>query len=211
MRHAKRKPKLGRTTSHREAMLGNLVTSLFKHQQVRTTQTKAKAARRLADQMITLGKRGDLSARRQSYSVLKDRTIVKTLFHEVAPLYKDRQGGYTRVLRLSHRRRGDGAPMAILELVEKRAIEEVAPKKSKEVKPEKGAQVQIPEETQKKAGAKTEAPITSKETVQKPEATSKKPQGPKSHRADQKFPKGKKRGGPGLFGQIRKIFRRKGV
>jgi len=198
MRHAKRKPKLNRTGSHREAMLGNMVGSLIEKQQIRTTETKAKVASRLADQMVTLGKRGDLASRRQAYRVLKDRTRVKTLFHDIAPLFKDRKGGYTRVLRLSDRRLGDGAKMAILEFVEKRVVE-VAPRKAKK---EKAAAPQAQTETT----APAQAPENKPEAAKKPKVAPKKPSSPKPHKQEfKKKPKDK-----GLFNQIRKMFRRKG-
>ncbi len=117
MRHRKHKRKLGRTSSHRKAMLRNLVSSLVIHQKVRTTVAKAKEARRLADGVITLAKQGTLPARRQAFGILQDRTLVKKVFDEIAPNFKERSGGYTRILRVGPRQ-GDGAQMAILELVE---------------------------------------------------------------------------------------------
>lgn len=108
--------KLGRPTDHRKAMLRNQVTSLLKHGRIETTVTRAKETRRMAEKMITLGKRGDLHARRQALAYIYDEDVVKKLFDEIAPRYSDRNGGYTRVLKLCPRR-GDGTEMAILELV----------------------------------------------------------------------------------------------
>ncbi|EOD01020.1 50S ribosomal protein L17 [Caldisalinibacter kiritimatiensis] len=108
--------KLGRTTDHRVAMLRNLVTSLLKNGRIKTTQAKAKEVRRLAEKMITLGKRGDLHARRQALAYIYDESVVKTLFDEIAPKYEERNGGYTRIMKLGPRR-GDGAEMVIIELV----------------------------------------------------------------------------------------------
>ncbi len=108
--------KLGRTTDHRKAMLRNQVTSLLRDGRIETTVAKAKETKRMADKMITLGKRGDLHARRQALAYIYDEDVVKKLFDEIAPNYADRNGGYTRVLRLGPRR-GDGAEMAIVELV----------------------------------------------------------------------------------------------
>ncbi|GFN36903.1 50S ribosomal protein L17 [Tepidimicrobium xylanilyticum] len=108
--------KLGRRTDHRKAMLRNQVTSLLKHGRIETTVTRAKETRRMAEKMITLGKRGDLHARRQALAYIYDEDVVKKLFDEIAPKYADRNGGYTRILRLGPRR-GDGSEMAILELV----------------------------------------------------------------------------------------------
>lgn len=116
MRHRKAGRKLGRTTAHRSAMLRNMVTSLFEHERIVTTVPKAKEARRIADKMITLAKRGDLHARRQAYSFIRSSDIVAKLFDDLQAQYTDRQGGYTRIIRTGTRH-GDAAPMAILELV----------------------------------------------------------------------------------------------
>ena len=108
--------KLGRDTSARIALFRSILTSFFQHERIETTETKAKVISGLADEMITLAKRGDLHARRQVLAYLLDEEVVKKLFDTIAPKYSDRQGGYTRVLKLGPRR-GDAAPMAILELV----------------------------------------------------------------------------------------------
>ena len=117
MRHAKQGGKLSRTSAHRKAMLRNLVTSLLDHERIETTDAKAKELRRLADRMITLGKRGDLHARRQALSVIRKRETTAKLFDELAERFRQRPGGYTRVLK-TRRRIGDAAPMSIVELVE---------------------------------------------------------------------------------------------
>jgi large subunit ribosomal protein L17 len=116
MRHRKAGRKLGRTTPHRSAMLRNMVTSLFEHERIVTTVPKAKEARRVADKMITLAKRGDLHARRQAYAYMRSKDVVAKLFDEIQAQYTDRNGGYTRIIRTGNRL-GDAAPMAILELV----------------------------------------------------------------------------------------------
>ena len=108
--------KLGMVSAHRRAVLRNLATDIIKHGRVTTTETRAKEARRMVEKMITLGKRGDLHARRQVMAYMMDETVVKTLFDEIAPKYSERKGGYTRIMKLGPRR-GDGAPMAIIELV----------------------------------------------------------------------------------------------
>ncbi len=108
--------KLGFRSDHRRMMLRNMVTSLLRHERIETTETRAKEVRSIAEKMITLGKRGDLHARRQALAYLLDESVVKKLFDETAPRYKDRSGGYTRMVRLGYRR-GDGAPMVLLELV----------------------------------------------------------------------------------------------
>ncbi|MCK5403579.1 MAG: 50S ribosomal protein L17 [Desulfobulbaceae bacterium] len=116
MRHRKAGKRLGRTTSHRKAMVRNMVTSLLDHERIVTTLAKAKEVRRVADKMITLGKRGDLHARRQALSFIRDKNVVAKLFSGLKDEYMDRPGGYTRIIQTGNRL-GDAAPMAILELV----------------------------------------------------------------------------------------------
>lgn len=116
MRHQKDHRKLGRTTSHRRALLSNLVAALFEHKRIRTTLAKAKEARRFAEKMITFGKKGDVAARREVYKFIPRHGLIKLLFDEIAPQYANRNGGYTRVIKLGQRK-GDGAELAILELV----------------------------------------------------------------------------------------------
>lgn len=108
--------KLGRDSSARKALFRGMLTSFFQYDRIETTEAKAKELRGLADQMITLAKRGDLHARRQLLAYLMDEDVVKKLFDEIAPKYADRQGGYTRVIKLGLRK-GDAAPLALIELV----------------------------------------------------------------------------------------------
>jgi large subunit ribosomal protein L17 len=117
MRHGKSGRRLGRTTSHREAMFRNLVTSFLNHEKITTTDAKAKEIRSVAEKMITLGKRGDLHALRQAASYIREKSVVTKLFSTIAPRYKDRPGGYTRIVKLGIRQ-GDAAPVSIIELVE---------------------------------------------------------------------------------------------
>jgi len=116
MRHRKAGKRLGRTTSHRQAMLRNMVTSLLEHERIVTTTPKAKEVRRLADRMITLAKRGDLHARRQAMAVIRSKNVVAKLFEELKNDYQNREGGYTRIIKTGNRV-GDSASMAIIELV----------------------------------------------------------------------------------------------
>lgn len=108
--------KLGRDNSARKALLRSIVTSLFQHERIETTEAKAKELRKVADKMLTLAKRGDLHARRQVLAYMMDEDVVKKMFDEIAPKYKDRQGGYTRIIKTGVRQ-GDAAPMVIIELV----------------------------------------------------------------------------------------------
>ncbi len=116
MRHRKRTVKLGRTSSHREAMLANLVCSLIIARRVKTTLPKARVARSLAEKMVTLGKSGTLASRRRAISTLKQVDTVKVLFTEIAPGFADRKGGYTRIIKLG-KRSSDSSEMALLEFV----------------------------------------------------------------------------------------------
>jgi len=117
MRHLRQGRKLGRTTAHRKALLRNLATALLEHERIITTEPKAKELRRVADKLVTLGKRGDLHARRQALQTVRSNSVVQKLFNEIAPRFAERRGGYTRVVRLGYRS-GDAAAMAVIELVD---------------------------------------------------------------------------------------------
>lgn len=118
MNHRRNQRKLSRTSSHRKALLRNMVTSLLEHEAIRTTDAKAKELRGVAEKMITLGKRGTLHARRQAAATIRSKDVTAKLFSELAGRYRDRPGGYTRIVKLG-RRPGDAAPMAIIELVDR--------------------------------------------------------------------------------------------
>jgi len=126
MRHNKSGRRLGRKPDHRQHMMRNMVTSLFEHEKITTTDTRAKELRKAVDRIITLGKRGDLHARRQAMQVIRDPKVVGKVFEMIAPRYEKRPGGYTRIIKLGNRP-GDNAPMVIIELVE----EEFTPKVKK--------------------------------------------------------------------------------
>ena len=117
MRHQRAGKKLGRDSAHRKALYANLAGALIEHGRIKTTQAKAKAVKPLAEQMITLGRRGDLAARRHAVSILRSKDVVHHLFAEVAPRFADRPGGYTRIVKLGPRQ-GDAAAMVYLELVD---------------------------------------------------------------------------------------------
>lgn len=152
MRHLKRTAKLGRTGQHRNAMLANLVSSLILHKRVTTTLAKAKAARSVAEKMVTLGKKGTLHARRLANARLRthgpgntlrkaerkvwrsEKDVIRILFEEIAPSYKERRGGYTRIVKLNQRQ-GDAAKIAILEWVDFQSVAPITP----EAKPAEGA------------------------------------------------------------------------
>jgi large subunit ribosomal protein L17 len=130
MHHGKAGSKLGRTSSHKEAMLRNMVTSVIKHERIRTTDMKAKELRKLAEKMITLGKRGTLHARRQALAVVRDEAMVGKLFGELAERFRSREGGYTRIVKTGYRY-GDNAPVSILEFIPDEKKKEKAKPKAK--------------------------------------------------------------------------------
>jgi large subunit ribosomal protein L17 len=154
MRHQKKTVKLGRSQAHRDSLLSNQVCSLIEHRRIKTTLAKAKATKPLAERMVTLGKKGDLHARRTALSYLKHKDIVKKLFTEIAPAAADRKGGYTRIVKLGARL-SDSAPMAYLEWVD------YAPEvKKEEVATEADAK---PAKAEKPAAKKKAAPKKAKE------------------------------------------------
>jgi len=118
MRHLKSKRKLNKTSSHRKAMLGNMAIALIKHEQIQTTLPKAKELSPFVDKLITLGKKGDLASRKKAYSILPEKKWTSKIFDELSERYKERDGGYTRVLKAGFRY-GDSAPMAVIELVDR--------------------------------------------------------------------------------------------
>ena len=124
MRHNKSGRRLGRTTSHRIAMFRNMVTSLLNHERIVTTDAKAKEIRSVAEKMITLGKRGDLHAQRQAAADIREKSVVTKLFSTIAPRYKERSGGYTRIIKLGQRL-GDAASLSVIELVEETTPQQV--------------------------------------------------------------------------------------
>lgn len=140
MRHRRKTVKLGRSTAHRDSMLSNQVCSLIEHRRIKTTLAKAKATKPLAEKMVTLGKKGDLHARRMAISYLKQKEMVKILFETIAPAAANRQGGYTRIVKLGPRQ-SDSAPMAYLEWVDAPvvSITEATEEKTLEAKTKKAS------------------------------------------------------------------------
>lgn len=175
MRHRKAGLKLNRTSSHRKAMFRNMVTSLFKHERIRTTDVKAKELRRWADNLITLAKRGDVHARRQALSIVREKDVVHKLFAEAKEKYGAVSGGYTRIVKLG-RRPGDAAPISLIELVfseedkkkKKRKKKEKVAIKRKEVAEKKKA-VEEKAEEKKEAVTEEKAAEESKEILDKEE------------------------------------------
>ena len=166
MRHRKVSRKLGRDTEHHKAILRNMVTELFKYGKITTTLAKAKELRRVADKMITLAKRGDLTSRRRALAFIRDKNIVRKLFSELREKYLNRAGGYTRVIKIGPRR-GDASMMAIVELVE----EKITTKRSKLKKERLKKIVEFIEKKKREYGLIKEAPFQkeTKEGVSKSE------------------------------------------
>lgn len=150
MRHLNAGRKLNRSASHRRALFRNLVTALLERERIKTTDAKAKETRRLAERMITLGKEGTLAARRRALTFVQSRAVVKKLFDDIAPRFKERNGGYTRIVKIGIRH-GDAAPVSILELVTRKADLEAAKEGDKQKK-RRGAP------RTGKAGAKADTP-----------------------------------------------------
>ncbi len=152
MRHQKRGRKLGRTASHRKAMLQNMAASVLLHKQIKTTEAKAKEARKLVERLITYGKKGTTHARRLAFAILRDKKATTILFDEVAPVYENRQGGYTRLIKLGYRP-NDTSKVVLLQLVDFFSEE---PKKDKKKSTEKKASKPS---VSKKVEVKEEAPV----------------------------------------------------
>src|SRR3989440_4508462 len=151
MRHQKKTVRLGRKADHRKALLANQVCSLIEHQRIKTTLAKAKAVRPLAEKMVTLGKNGSIHARRTAFATLRQKDAVKKLFDEIAPASTERNGGYTRIIRLGQRQ-SDSASMALIEWVDVAIVVEEKPTE------EKGAKKKEPKPEAKQKEAKAEQP-----------------------------------------------------
>lgn len=219
MRHRELSTQLGRQSAHRRATLKSLCRAILLKGRITTTRNLARASRREVEQLITWGKKDSVHARRLAFSILNDRDMVKLLFKDIAPLFKSRNGGYTRIIPLPLPRRGDAAEMVILELTEQRVV----PVKAKPVKKEKTAKPKS-EETKPKAAVKVEEGKAEKPAIDVPHLEEAKPEPKKPpkpaetkpearHLAEEKekeaFKKaeaGKKKGG--FIGGLRNLFKR---
>lgn len=150
MRHKKSFTKLNRTASHRKAMLANMATEVLIHKRIKTTKQKARETRPMVERLITIAKKGTLSARRHVLQTIRNKNVVKELFDEIVPVFSSRNGGYTRIIKLG-RRQGDGAEVAFLELVD---FEGVRKEKKEKKKTDKGKQ-----KTTDKTVEETETPV----------------------------------------------------
>ncbi|NQU73380.1 MAG: 50S ribosomal protein L17 [Candidatus Omnitrophica bacterium] len=182
MRHKKRRRRLNRNASERKALMKSLVSALLTRQRITTTLAKAKEARRLAENVITLGKRGDLSSQRNLFSILLDRSLIKEIVSEIAPRFKTRQGGYTRIIRTANRRKGDNAEMVLLELTEQKVVTPTTKKAKKEKK-------------EAPAAEKPQKPLKAEKTLKEElpkEAPAQKPEPPKPIKKEKYSPKKEK-------------------
>lgn len=211
MRHRKRRSRLSMMTARRNATMINMVKSLLKYQRIETIQARAKEARRLAESLITLGKSDTVASRRRAYSILSDRDLVSMLFKDIAPLFKNRTSGYTRIIPLGFRR-GDGATIAILELTEKKITGKL-PKKKKEKAGKEVAEARPAKET---AGEEAKKPADEKKEARKEESKIKyvprtKPTLEEEKRTEKAKSEDRKVAGQkGFMKNLRGLFRKRG-
>ncbi len=161
-------PRLGGSSSHQKALLANLATSLFEHEQIKTTEPKARALRPYAEKLITHAKKGTLHNRREVLKKIRDKDVVHKLFEEIGPFFADRNGGYTRIIKVEARK-GDNAPMAVIQLVREKTVTSEADrarrvKSSKDTAPATVAEPEVEAEAEDAAVAETEAEATSEAT-----------------------------------------------
>ena len=171
MKHRVRTRRLGRSTPHRQAMFRNMVTSLLEHERIETTDAKAKELRRVAERMITLGKRGTLHARRRALRTIRSRDVTAKLFDSLAERYRDRPGGYTRVLKLGPRH-GDAAPVSLIELVDRESAAPAA-RKGAGAKPAAARKAAAAAAAKSKPAAKPAKPAAGKPRAAKAAADTK--------------------------------------
>ena len=210
MRHHKGNAKLGMKTSHRKAFMRNMARNILKHERIETTKGRAKESRKLVERLITLSKTDSVFSRRRAYDILQDRDLVMRLFKEIAPLFKSRTSGYTRIIPLGFRR-GDGADMVILELTERKIVDVLPKKKKEKAKPEKSKEESIAETKGDKA-----IEVKHKEDIKKEELKAKPIPKDKSTFAEEKRSERAKSEdkkaarNPGFMKNLRGLFRKRG-
>jgi large subunit ribosomal protein L17 len=199
MRHRKKSKRLGRQNSHRKATVKNMARTVLINESIRTTKVKAKVAQSLVDKLITIAKTDSPESKRHIFSIIRDKNIIETLFNDIAPRFKSRNGGYTRLIPL-YPRKGDGSPMAILELVEKKPkVETQKPKKGAK-QPKPADNQEAPDAPAKREAKEPKAPKTGQKTAEKPAPRPKQEKQP---------PKGKGQKG-NLFKNFKRYFGNKG-
>jgi len=179
MRHQKKTIKLGRTAGHRKALLANQICSLIEHQRIKTTLAKAKAVRPLAERMVTLGKNGSIHARRTAFATLRQKNAVKKLFEDIAPRSAERNGGYTRIVKLGQRK-SDSAPMAVIEWVDMAVVVEEKPTEEKKAK-RKEAEAKPTKAESEMVTPEKEEPVAKQEKPEEAPVPAEEPQ-PKKRR-----------------------------
>lgn len=210
MRHHKGSPKLSMMTSHRKAFLRNMARNLLKFERVETTKARAKESRKLVEQLITMTKTDSVFSRRRAYDILQDRDLVMKLFKDIAPLFKSRTSGFTRIIPIGFRR-GDGADMVILELTERKIVEKLPKKKKAKAKPE---EAKIEKEAEVKGDKAVE--VKHKEDLKKEELRAKpisksKPTLAEEKRVERAKSEDKKASAnPGFMKNLRGLFRKRG-
>lgn len=210
MRHHKGNAKLGMMTSHRKAFMRNMARNLLKHERIETTKARAKESRKLVERLITLTKTDSVFSRRRAYDILQDRDLVMRLFKDIAPLFKSRMSGYTRIIPLGFRR-GDGADMVILELTERKIVEKLPKKKKEKAKHEAPKAEDAAEAKGDKAvEAKHKEDVKKEELRAKPISKS-KPTLVEEKRAEKAKSEDKKiANNPGFMKNLRGLFRKRG-
>jgi len=206
VRHHKGNAKLGMMTSHRKAFMRNMARNLLKHERIGTTKARAKESRKLVERLITLAKTDSVFSRRRAYDVLQDRDLVMRLFKDIAPLFKSRTSGYTRIIPLGFRR-GDGADMVILELTERKIVEKLPKKKKEKARPEEPKAISVEgkiTETKHKEDVK-------KEDLRAKPISKSKPTLAEEKRAEKAKSEEKKIAGkPNFMKNLRGLFRKRG-
>ena len=209
MRHHKGNAKLGMMTSHRKAFMRNMARNLLKHERIETTKARAKESRKLVERLITLTKTDSVFSRRRAYDILQDRDLVMRLFKDIAPLFKSRTSGYTRIIPLGFRR-GDGADMVILELTERKIVEKLPKKKKEKAKHEE------PKAAAEEKGDEKALETKHKEDIKKEELRAKsisrsKPTLAEEKRAEKAKSEDKKAAShPSFMKNLRGLFRKRG-
>ena len=210
MRHHKGNAKLGMMTSHRKAFMRNMARNLLKHERIETTKARAKEARKLVERLITLSKTDSVFSRRRAYDILQNRDFVMKLFKDIAPLFKSRTSGYTRIIPLGFRR-GDGADMVILELTERKIVEKLPKKKKEKAKPEEPkAEGGAEAKGDKAVETKHKEDIKKEELRAKPISKSKPTLAEEKRTEKAKSEDRKAAGHPNFMKNLRGLFRKRG-
>ena len=210
MRHHKGNAKLGMMTSHRKAFMRNMARNLLKHERIETTKARAKESRKLVERLITFTKTDSVFSRRRAYDILQDRDLVMKLFKDIAPLFKSRTSGYTRIIPIGFRR-GDGADMVILELTDRKIVEKLPKKKKEKAKREEPKGEKIAADAGDKAVEVKHKEDIKKEDLRAKQISKSKPTLAEEKRAEKAKSEEKKIAGqPNFMKNLRGLFRKRG-